>query len=207
MNAVMPTELRSDLAMISNWIEPGTRVLDLGCGDGTLLENLACSRNVRGYGMELDASNISACISRGVNVIQRDLDDGLADFDDHSFDYVVMSQALQVVHAPDRLLREMLRVGKRGIVTFPNFGHWSTRLQLALQGRMPRTASLPAQWFDTKNIHLCTLRDFEQLCAEKSYTIIDRAVTDASHRKAAGHRLLPNLRAEVGMYMLRRNST
>ncbi len=199
------TPLRSDLAMISQWIKPGTRVLDLGCGDGLLLAHLAMSRDVRGYGLELDTDNISACITRGVNVIQRDLDDGLADFDEGSFDYVVMSQALQVVHAPHKLLGEMLRVGKMGIVTFPNFGHWSTRLSLALGGRMPRTRTLPAQWYDTQNIHLCTIRDFEALCREKDYRIVDRAVTDAAHRQAPGHRLMPNLRGEVGMYLLQRN--
>jgi len=192
--------------MISQWIEPGKRVLDLGCGDGALLAHLADTRQVRGYGLELDTQNISACIGRGVNVIQRDLDNGLADFADRSFDYVVMSQALQVVYAPHKLLGEMLRVGCKGIVTFPNFGHWSTRLQLALGGRMPRTRTLPAHWYDTSNIHLCTLNDFEALCAEKHYRIIDRAVTDAAHREAPGHRFWPNLRAEVGMYLLERSA-
>ncbi len=199
--------LRSDLAMISEWINPGTRALDLGCGDGLLLAHLATTRDVRGYGLELDTANISACIARGVNVIQRDLDDGLADFDEGSFDYVVMSQALQVIHAPHKMLGEMLRVGKKVIVTFPNFGHWSTRLSLSFGGRMPRTSSLPDQWYDTPNIHLCTIKDFEALCREENYRIVDRAVTDAAHRKARGHRLMPNLRAEVGMYLLERENS
>lgn len=199
-----PPALRSDLAIISEWILPGRSVLDLGCGDGTLLAHLASSRQVRGYGLELDIDNLSACIARGVNVIQRDLDDGLADFEANSFDYVVMTQALQVVHQPDRLLREMLRVGRLGIVTFPNFGHWSTRLQLALGGRMPRTRTLPAQWYNTDNIHLCTLRDFEALCVEQGLRIVRRAVTDAAHRTSAGMNFWPNLRAEVGMYLLER---
>ncbi len=204
--ATLPTGngLRSDLAVIAEWIAPGTRVLDLGCGDGALLAHLAAARDVRGYGLELDLDNIAACVDRGVNVIQRDLDEGLADFDEGSFDYVVMSQALQVVHAPDRLLREMLRVGRAGIVTFPNFGHWSTRAQLALGGRMPRTRTLPSCWYNTQNIHLCTLRDFEALCAEQQLEILRRAVTDAAHRSRPGLRLWPNLRAEIGMYLLRR---
>lgn len=194
--------LRTDYQVISEWIPRGARVLDLGCGDGELLAHLARVRDVRGYGLELDMANIRQCVARGVNVIQRDLDEGLADFAKDSFDIVVMSQALQVVQEPDALLAEMLRVGHRGVVTFPNFGHWSTRWQFAWSGRMPRTRTLPDYWYDTANIHLCTLKDFEDLCRQRGYRVIRSAMTDARHRRSAGHRLLPNLRAEVGIYLL-----
>lgn len=194
--------MRPELKIISDWITPGSKVLDLGCGDGTLLAHLQSEREVTGYGLELDVNNIAACVARGVSVIQTDLDAGLDDFVDQQFDYVVMTQALQVVQHPDRLLAQMLRIGRQGIVTFPNFGHWSTRLQLLLGGRMPRTRTLPAHWYDTENIHLCTLKDFESLCAEQNLRIMRRSVTDAQHRAGTASRLLPNLAAQIGMYLL-----
>lgn len=203
MNSVItPNSLRSDLAVVSQWVQPGARVLDLGCGDGALLAYLQQQRQVQGYGLELNPDKLQQCLGHGVNVIQRDLNAGLDDFRNQSFDVVILSQALQVVEAPDALLRDMLRVGRQGIVTFPNFGHWSTRLGLLLNGRMPRTRSLPAHWYDTQNIHLCTLKDFEALCAEEGFAIVRRAVTDANHQHNAGARIWPNLRAEVGLYLL-----
>jgi len=193
--------LRPDLAIISEWIEPGSRVLDLGCGDGTLLEYLQRERNVDGYGLEIDPDNIVACIQRGVSVIQSDLDAGLTDyFDDNSFDYVVMTQTLQAMHYPSRLLREMLRVGHQGIVTFPNFGHWQSRMQLALGGHMPLSRALPNQWYDTPNIHLCTLKDFEQLCRELDIRILQRNVVDTAHRSNIAMTLFPNLLGELALY-------
>lgn len=195
------SELRPDLAIISKWIEPGSRVLDLGCGDGTLLDYLKRERNVDGYGLEIDPNNIVACIQRGVSVIQSDLDAGLTDyFDDNSFDYVVMTQTLQAMHYPSRLLREMLRVGRQGIVTFPNFGHWQSRMQLALGGHMPISRALPNQWYDTPNIHLCTLKDFEQLCRELDITILQRNVVDTAHRSNIAMTLFPNLLGELALY-------
>ena len=193
--------LRPDLEIISRWIEPGSRVLDLGCGDGTLLEHLKRERDVDGYGLEIAAENIGACIRRGVSVIQSDLDAGLSDyFDDNSFDYVVMTQTLQAVHYPSWLLQEMLRVGRQGIVTFPNFGHWQTRLQIALGGRMPVSRALPNEWYDTPNIHLCTLKDFEQLCHKLDIRILQRNVVDTAHRSNIGMKLLPNLLGEIALY-------
>jgi methionine biosynthesis protein MetW len=195
------SELRPDLAIISEWIEPGSRVLDLGCGDGTLLEYLKRERNVDGYGLEIDPNNVVACIGRGVNVIQSDLDAGLSDyFDDNSFDYVVMTQTLQAMYYPSRLLSEMLRVGAQGIVTFPNFGHWRSRAQIALGGHMPISRALPNQWYDTPNIHLCTLRDFEQLCRHLNIEVLQRNVVDTAHRSSIGMRLLPNLLGEIALY-------
>ena len=192
--------LRPDIAIIKEWIAPGSQVLDLGCGDGTLLRMLRDERQVSGYGMEIDPENIACCIEGGINVIQRDLDAGLGDFDAQTFDYVVMTQTLQAVHFPDRLLLEMLRVGRQGIVTFPNFGYWKNRFQLGFQGRMPVSRALPAQWYDTRNIHLCTVRDFENFCRQKNIRILERMVLDYAHRSRTGIHFLPNLLGEIALY-------
>lgn len=197
------TALRTDLQIISEWIAPNTRILDLGCGDGTLLAHLSETRKINGYGVEFSIDNITTCISKGVNVIHNDIDKGLSDFDDNSFDYVVMTQAIQALHYPDRTLDEMLRVGTQGIVTFPNFGHWKCRLQLAL-GRMPKTRTLDREWYNTENIHLCTVYDFEDLCRAKGIRIIERTVVDHEHRSSLGMRLLPNLLGEIAIYRIER---
>ncbi len=199
--AVTEAGLRPDLAVISEWIEPGSRILDLGCGDGTLLDHLAGTRQVRGYGMEIDAANVSRCVARGVNVIQADLDDGLRDFATDAFDYVVLTQTLQALARPDQALTEILRVGHRAIVTFPNFGHWRVRLQL-LRGRMPLTPTLPDQWYNSPNIHLCTVNDFEALCAAQHWTCLRRSLLDHTHRQGKRINALPNLFAEVALYLL-----
>lgn len=197
-------QLRADLAIISQWIAPGSRVLDLGCGDGTLLKYLQEHRDVSGYGLEIDPANVVACIRNKVDVIQTDLDAGLSDFDPDSFDYVVMSQTLQAVSYPHRLVCEMLRIGRQGIVTFPNFGYWRVRLQLGLKGRMPVSNALPHAWYDTPNIRLCTLRDFEALCREQNIRILERHVLDHAHHERAFSRWLPNLLGEVAMYRFER---
>ncbi|GAC1632479.1 MAG: methionine biosynthesis protein MetW [Nevskia sp.] len=197
------TGLRPDLALITDWITPGSRILDLGCGDGALLAHLAAKRGVSGYGLEIDDRNVAACLAAGVNVIQADIDDGLADFADGSFDYVVMTQALQALVRPDKVLAEMLRVGREVIVTFPNFGHWRVRLAL-LRGHMPQTPALPAQWYDTENIHLCTLADFEALCRGSNWDVLQRALLDRAHREGFAIRRAPNLFCEIALYKLRR---
>lgn len=199
--------LRPDLEIISEWIAPHSRVLDLGCGDGTLLGHLRDTRSVTGYGLEIEAADILKCIERGVNVIQTDLDAGLSDFDADSFDYVIMSQTLQAVYYPERLLGEMLRVGREGIVTFPNFGHWRNRVQVAFGGHMPVSRNLPSEWYNTSNIHLCTLRDFERLCEKKDITILQRSVVDHAHRAGLGMRLLPNLLGEIALYRFEKKVT
>jgi methionine biosynthesis protein MetW len=189
---------RPDLTNIKQWIKPETRVLDLGCGDGTLLCMLRDELGVTGYGLEIESENIIQCLSKGINVIQRDLDAGLSDFDEQSFDYVIMTQTLQAVHFPDRLFKEMLRVGREGIVTFPNFGYWVNRLQLGFGGKMPVSKSLPAQWYDTQNIHLCTVKDFENLCRAHDIAILERVVVDRNHR--ANIDFLPNLLGEIALF-------
>lgn len=197
--------LRPDQEMICNWIHQGSRILDLGCGDGTLLRHLTEQLNVDGYGLELNDSNVLSSLKNGVNVIQSDLDMGLTDyFDDDSFDYVIMSLTLQAMNFPDRLLDEMLRVGKQGIITFPNFGHWKNRIQLMFHGRMPVTKALPNSWYNTPNIHLCTLSDFEKLCEQKGIRILERSVVDNRHREQPLLKLSPNLLGETAIYRFER---
>lgn len=196
--------LRADLAIISDWIAPNSRVLDLGCGDGALLAYLRKNRQVTGYGLEIDSTDIVKCIENGVDVIHTNIDAGLSDFADNFFDYVIMTQTLQAVLYPDKVLSEMLRVGREGIVTFPNFGHWKVRLQLALGGHMPISRTLPNQWYDTPNIHLCTLRDFENLCEQNGIAVLHRTVVDYAHRTVPGMHLLPNLLGEIALYRIRK---
>lgn len=196
--------LRPDLDIISGWITPGSRILDLGCGDGALLAYLQNNRGVTGYGLEIDDDNIVKCVQAGVNVIQTDLDVGLSDFLADTFDYVVMSQTLQAIYYPHKLLNEMLRIGREGIVTFPNFGHYKARLQIGLGGHMPISKSLPNEWYDTPNIHLCTVKDFEQLCHKQGIHILQRTVVDYAHRTSLGMRLLPNLLGEIALYRFER---
>ena len=166
---------RPDYAAIAGWVRVGARVLDLGCGDGSLLTYLKERRGVTGYGVEIDDERVLACVTRGVSVIQRDLERGLSDFEDRSFDYVILSQTLQAVRNSDRIVGEMLRVGREGIVTFPNFGYWKNRLQIAA-GRMPVSDNLPYQWFNTPNVHLCTIADFEDYCAGRGIRVVERKV-------------------------------
>ena len=195
---------RPDLSIIADWIRPGSRVLDLGCGDGTLLAWLAETKQASGYGIEIDDDDITECIRNGINVIHMDLNEGLSEFDDDSFDYVVLSLTLQAMRRPDRILREMMRVGTEGIVTFPNFGHWRARVQLALAGRMPVTRSLPNEWYDTPNIHLCTIRDFEDLCRMSRLRVLERRAVDHVHKSGLGLRLFPNLLGEIALYRFRK---
>ena len=166
---------RPDFAAIAGWVSMGSSVLDLGCGDGGLLRYLHESRRVTGYRVEIDDDGVAACVKNGVNVIQSDLEHELSEFAHHSFDYVILSQTLQAVRNSERVIREMLRVGREGIVTFPNFGYWKNRLQVAA-GRMPVSDNLPYQWFNTPNIHLCTIDDFERFCADRGVQILERKV-------------------------------
>ena len=190
---------RADFAAIANWVKPGARVLDLGCGDGTLLCYLAEQRATAGYGVEIDDDGILACVKNGVNVIQGDLERGLSGFADGSFDYVILSQTLQAVRSSERVVREMLRIGRQGIVTFPNFGYWRNRLQVIL-GNMPVSDNLPYQWFDTPNIHLCTITDFEDFCRSHGVRILERIVM----RDGGAVAFLPNLLGSLAVYRFER---
>ena len=193
---------RPDFEAIAGWIRPGASVLDLGCGDGLLLKYLREIRLVRGYGVEIDDDNIVACVRNGVNVIQSDLERGLAGFDAESFDYVILSQTLQATRHTEQVVGEMLRVGREGIVTFPNFGYWRLRLQV-LGGRMPVSPELPYEWYNTPNLHLCTVRDFESFCRARSIRVLERIVLN-DHRRVE---FLSNVRGSLAVFRFQRGAT
>ena len=186
---------RPDLAAIAAWIPRGASVLDLGCGDGSLLRYLRETRAVRGYGVEINDLDIVSCIANGVNVIHDDLESGLSDFEDGSFDFVILSQTLQATRHTEALIREMLRVGREGIVSFPNFGYWRNRLGV-LRGNMPVSSELPYQWYDTPNVHLCTLHDFESFCRNHNVAVLERRVMTGEREVS----LLPNLLGSTAAY-------
>jgi len=192
--------MRADLDIIQEWIPAGSRVLDLGCGDGDLLYWLRENKQVTGYGLEIDPKQIANCVDKGINVIEQDLDQGLGNFASNSFDVVVMTQSLQALRYPDKVLREMLRVGRTCIITFPNFAHWRCRWYLATKGRMPVSEFLPYTWYNTPNIHFCTFRDFEALCREMQVSVRDHLAVDHQHRDSPISRLWPNLMGEIGIY-------
>ncbi len=193
---------RPDFETIAGWIKPGASVLDLGCGDGLLLKYLRETRLVRGYGVEIDGANIVACVRNGVNVIQSDLERGLAGFDAESFDYVILSQTLQATRHTEQIVGEMLRVGRQGIVTFPNFGYWRLRLQV-LGGRMPVSPELPYEWYNTPNLHLCTVRDFEGFCRARSIRVLERIVLNEGRRVE----FLSNVRGSLAVFRFQRGAT
>ena len=192
------TTFRQDFAIIASWISFGSKVLDLGCGDGTLLTYLRESLEVKGYGVEKDDTNWLACQKNSVNVIQMDLEAGLQGFEDQSFNTVILSQTLQAMHNTEEIVQEMLRVGREIIVTFPNFGYWRNRLQIT-NGHMPVSKTLPYEWFNTPNVHLCTINDFENFCKKYKITILQRSVI--TDDKAIS--FMPNLLGNLAMYRLR----
>jgi len=197
--------MRPDQEIIQRWIEQDSRVLDLGCGDGSLLANLKLTKKVKGTGLEIDSDKIQTCVERGLNVIEQNLDAGLWNFQTDSFDTVLLAQTLQALSHPDQLIDEMLRVGRRGIVTFPNFGNWKSRVYLSSKGRMPVSKFMPHAWYDTPNIHFCTVRDFDALCKEKNIRILERTVVDLKHEGSLSMRLLPNLLGEIAIYHIARS--
>jgi len=194
-----PTVLRPDFEAIAQWVRPNTKILDLGCGDGSLLRYLSDKHNVLGYGVEIDDDNVLSCFRNGVNVIQNDLESGLSSFESESFDYVILSQTLQAMKHTERIIKEMLRVGKEGIVSFPNFGYWKNRMQIIF-GHMPVSDALPYHWYDTPNIHLCTLGDFEALCHQCDAYILERRVMNKDYQV----KTLPNLMGKLAFYRFER---
>ena len=188
--------LRDDLQLIYDWVPEGSRVLDLGCGDGELLSALVAYKQCSGYGVEIDTDNVIAAIGRGVNVIQADLEQGLLAFGDHSFDVIVLSQTIQAMQNTETILQDLTRVAGQAIVSFPNFGYWRNRLQIALLGHMPVSERMPYQWYNTPNIHWCTLQDFDRLCAKNNIRVLERAVMTGSKRVDT----LPNLLGSLAFY-------
>lgn len=197
-------KMRFDLQVIGSWIEPNSRVLDLGCGNGDLLAWLQAQKNIDGTGIEQDKDKALHCISRGLSVLQGDLSDEVEDYPDHSFDYVILSQTLQQVYEPARLLWSLARIGKRVIVSFPNFSHYSIRLQLLFKGMAPKSEELPYSWYDTPNIRIVTLADFRKFARTVGYTIVKEAAIISRSDDVKGHFVhwLTNLRATYGIFII-----
>ena len=188
---------RYDFSIIANWVNSNSKVLDLGCGDGELLKYLKKERNITGYGIEKDPDNWLTSLKKGINVLQVDIEAGLPEFEDNSFDVVILSKTIQSMHNTEEILDEMLRVGKQVIVTFPNFGYWRDRIQ-SIQGVMPESKELPYSWFNTPNVHLCTINDFDNLCKSNKYKIVDRLVLTDNKSVI----FFPNLFGALALYNL-----
>lgn len=200
----MERAARIDYNVIARLVPEGKDVLDLGCGDGFLLEKLQNEKNVKGKGIEISEVGVKQCIRRGLTVLQGDIDDGLTDYPDKSFDIVILNQTLQVVKKPDLVLFEMLRVGEKGIVGLPNFGYWKLRASLLLKGRMPKTKVLPYEWYNTPNIHLCTIKDFNAFCQENGIKIEKRIFLSSERGGRIFRGSAPNLFAENAIFIISR---
>jgi methionine biosynthesis protein MetW len=193
--------LRGDIDTILDWVTQGSRVLDLGCGDGELLAALTKQKAISGLGVDIDAGNLIAAVDKGLCVVQQNMEDGLSNFNAKSFDVVIIAFSLQVLTRPHTLLERVVDIGNEAIVSFPNFGHWRSRLSLLFSGRMPKTKALPYSWFDTPNIHFCTVNDFERLCDQLQIEIIERKTSEGGHILA---KLWPNLFAKSASYRIQR---
>jgi len=189
--------------IITAEILPGTKVLDLGCGDGMLLERLQNAKRVIPYGVEISEDGVCQCVEKGLYCYQGDIDEGLADYKDNSFDYVILNQTLQITKRPAYVLQEMMRISKNTIVSFPNFGYWKTRLQLLIKGMMPKNVLLPYEWYETPNIHLLTIRDFQKFCESNTYPVKKEYHFSMSSRgESCQIRILPNILAQYGFFVL-----
>ena len=192
---------RSDIDTIVSWVPDGGKVLDLGCGDGELLHRLQGEKGVQGLGVDIDPANIIAAVGKGMCVVQQDMEDGLRNFEGSRFDAVIIAYSLQVLERPHAVLERIVSIGNEAIVTFPNFGHWRSRLSLLLSGRMPKTKALPYSWFDTPNIHFCTVADFEMLCKDLNIVVVERRMSSSMGLLA---QLWPNLFAKSASYRITR---
>lgn len=196
--------MRSEFTVIESWIDEHSRVLDLGCGDGTLLHQLTTNKEVDGLGVEINPDHFDACIEKGLSVINQNVNSGLDNFSSKSFDTVVMTLAIQAMRRPDTVLLETLRIGQSAIVSFPNFGHWRSRLHLLFKGQMPVSEFMPYEWYDTPNIHFCTIKDFEALCHAQGIRIKNRALSNLSGRQTWVSDTMPNWFASTAIYHLTR---
>ena len=191
---------------LKDWISEDSKVLDLGCGDGSLLDDLKKEKSVSGLGIEIDARKIKSCLEKGISVIEQDIDNGLENFGNQTFDFVVMSQSIQALKRPELALEEIVRVGKECIVSIPNFANIKCRLQLFFKGQMPVSNALPHDWFSTPNLHLCSLEDFEELCKKCKISIIERKLSKTNGEESFLMKLFPNLFSEVALYKLIKKS-
>jgi methionine biosynthesis protein MetW len=192
--------LRSDVETIAGWVGNGSKVLDLGCGSGDLLAKLSFEKGIDGVGVDIDTKNLTTALTKGLRVIQQDMEDGLPNFENTQFDVVIIADSLQVLKRPHAMLTRVVQIGHEAIVSFPNFGHWRSRLSLLLSGRMPKTKALPYSWFDTPNIHFCTVADFESLCRQLDIEIIERKVSGDRTYLA---KIWPNIFAKSASYRIR----
>jgi methionine biosynthesis protein MetW len=189
--------------IITDWVPSRSKVIDFGCGDGSLLKDLINTKNICGYGVEIDHQMIDECIEKGISVIEKDIDKGIQDFELSNFDIAIMASSIQCLKNPNIAMRRMLRLSNKCIVTLPNFGYWKCRLAL-LAGKMPVTPSLPSSWYETENLHLCTISDFEKLCSDSGFIIDERIFLNSSSKKGLLASIMPNIFASEGVYLLGR---
>ena len=189
--------------IITDWVPARSKVIDFGCGDGSLLKDLINTKNICGYGVEIDHQMIDKCIEKGISVIEKDIDKGIQDFELSNFDIAIMASSIQCLKNPNIAMRRMLRLSNKCIVTLPNFGYWKCRLAL-LAGKMPVTPSLPSSWYETENLHLCTISDFEKLCSDSGFIIDERIFLNGSSKKGLLASIMPNIFASEGVYLLGR---
>jgi methionine biosynthesis protein MetW len=196
--------MRYDLQIIASWVEAGSRVIDLGCGEGNLLKFLISQKQVKGTGIERNEAKVADCIAKGLSVLQGDINEEVLDYPDDTFDYVILSRTLQQVYEPDTLIRYMLKIGNKGIVSFPNFSHWGPRLQLLLSGYAPITKQLPYEWYNTPNIRVITIKDFRKFIHDVGFNILKEVAIDTHSEDRYGKAInfLPNLRATYGIFLI-----